>query len=76
MYALTGVTAGDRLFQMSGGLIGPASANAQLWVVPETFELVRVVLTEPAANEEDSASIWQVDFANYDQALDIEPPNS
>ena len=76
LYALTGVTAGDRLFQMSGGLIGPASANAQLWVVPETFELVRVILTEPATSADAAPSIWQVDFANYDQALDIEPPNS
>ncbi len=76
LYALTGVVAGDRLFQMSGGLIGPAAADAQLWVVPETFELVRVVLTEPAAGAEESPSIWQVDFANYDQTVEIKPPPS
>jgi lipoprotein LprG len=76
LYALTGVVAGDRLFQMSGGLIGPAAADAQLWVVPETFELVRVILTEPAAGEDGSPSIWQVDFANYDQEIEIEPPIS
>ena len=76
LYALSGKVAGDRLFSMSGGLIGPAAADAQLWVLPETFELVRVILTEPAASEEDSPSVWQVDFANYDQALEIEPPPS
>ncbi len=76
LVVLTGKVAGDRLFSMSGGLIGPSVADAQLWVMPETFELVRVVLTEPAAGEEESASVWQVDFANYDQALEIEPPLS
>jgi lipoprotein LprG len=75
LYALTGKVAGDRLFQMSGGLIGPAAADAQLWVMPETFELVRVILTEPTENAEDSPSIWQVDFVNYDQTIEIEPPN-
>ncbi|MCB9419309.1 MAG: LppX_LprAFG lipoprotein [Ardenticatenaceae bacterium] len=74
LYALTGKVAGDRLFQMSGGLIGPAAADAQLWVMPETFELVRVILTEPAAGEDESPGVWQVDFAHYDQAVEIEPP--
>lgn len=73
---LTGKVAGDRLFQMSGGLIGPAAADAQLLVMPDTFELVRVVLTEPAASADESSSVWQVDFANYDQAVEIQPPIS
>ncbi|MEJ2750187.1 MAG: LppX_LprAFG lipoprotein [Anaerolineae bacterium] len=74
LYALTGKVAGDRLFQMSGGLIGPAAADAQLWVMPETFELVRVILTEPAVDGADSPSVWQVDFANYEQTVEIKPP--
>lgn len=74
LYALTGVVAGDRLYQMSGGLIGPAAAGVQLWVMPETFELARVILTEPAATEEESPSVWQVDFASYDQVVEIAPP--
>lgn len=74
LYALTGKVAGDRLFQMSGGLIGPATAVAQLWIMPETFELVRVTLTEPAASADDSPSVWQVDFASFNQVVEIEPP--
>ncbi len=74
LYALTGAVAGDRLFRMSGGLIGPAAAGVQLWVMPESFELVRVVLTEPAVDEAEPASVWQVDFANFDQAVTIELP--
>ncbi len=73
LYALTGKVIGDRLFQMSGGLIGPAPSDVQLWVVPETFELARVVLTETAVADE-APSVWQVDFANYDEAADITPP--
>ena len=73
LFALTGKVIGDKLFQMSGGLIGPNPSKVQLWVIPETFELVRVALTETAVAEE-APSVWQVDFANYDEAADISPP--
>lgn len=70
-YHLTGRVAGERLFTMSSGLIGPATSDLDLWVTPETFELVRVTLTEPDVGE---PSVWQVDFSQYDEAAPIEPP--
>lgn len=73
LYHLTGDVAGERLYEMSGTLIGPQPVTVELWIAPETFELVRVVVTEPepAAGE---PSIWQVDFANYGEVVDIQPP--
>lgn len=73
LYKLTGTVAGDRLYQMSSGLIGPESAAAQLWVVPETFELVQVLLSIPSQDEAEPG-VWQVNFTQYDQAVNIEPP--
>jgi hypothetical protein len=58
---------------MSGGLIGPKAAAAQIWIVPETFELVQVILTVPS-QEAEEPSVWQVNFAQYDQVVNIEPP--
>ena len=46
----------------------------QLWIRPETFELVRIVVREPEPEDEDGESIWQVDISNYDELIDIEPP--
>ncbi|MCP4426915.1 MAG: LppX_LprAFG lipoprotein [Chloroflexi bacterium] len=73
LYALIGVVAGERLYQMSGGLISPEATAVQLWIMPETFELARVILTETGADQE-NPSVWQVDLFNYDQVVEIEPP--
>jgi lipoprotein LprG len=72
-YHIIGQADGAGLFEMSGGLIGPDSVEIQLWVQPETFELVRTLVIEPATADEE-ASIWQVDFSNFNQAVSIEPP--
>lgn len=74
LYAISGEVKGERLFGMSGGLIGPDPVTATLWIAPETFELHRVVVTEPGAGDEE-VTIWQVDFAAFDQLVEIEPPD-
>lgn len=73
LYQLTADVTGERLYQMSGGLIGPGPVSATLWIAPETFELHRILVVEPAAGSEE-ASIWQVDFGEFDLQLEIEPP--
>lgn len=73
LYHLTGDVSGERLVEMSGTLIGPQPVTVELWIAPETFELVRVVVTEPEP-EAGEPSIWQVDFANFGEVVAIEPP--
>lgn len=75
LYSVTAVASGENLYQMSGFLIGPEEVTLQLWIRPETFELVRIVLWEPEPNSEDGQSIWQVDISNYDELIDIQPPD-
>ncbi|MCP5096269.1 MAG: LppX_LprAFG lipoprotein [Chloroflexi bacterium] len=72
-YHIIGQVAAENLFEMSGGLIGPASVEVQVWVQPETFEIVRTLVTEPAT-EDAEATVWQVDFSEYGQDVLIEPP--
>jgi lipoprotein LprG len=74
LYSVTAVAIGENLYQMSGYLIGPAQVKIQLWIRPDTFELVRIVVTEPEPDDEELESIWQVDISNYDELIDIEPP--
>ncbi|VAW32301.1 hypothetical protein MNBD_CHLOROFLEXI01-1052 [hydrothermal vent metagenome] len=74
LYSVTAVADGDNVYQMSGFLIGPEQVTLQLWIMPETFELVRIVLHEPEPNSEDGESIWQVDISHYDELIDIQPP--
>ena len=73
LYALRGQATGERLFQMSNGLIGPDPVEVTLWIAPETFELHRIVAIEPVANA-DEPSIWQVDFSEFDRVVEITPP--
>ena len=73
LYHLTGEVAGERLYEMSGSLIGPQSVTVELWIVPETFELVRVEVNEPEPDAGEP-SLWQVDFMNFGEVIEIEPP--
>lgn len=74
LYSVTAVASGANIYQMSGFLIGPEQVDIQLWIRPETFELVRIVLREPEPEYEELESIWQVDISNYDELIDIQPP--
>ncbi len=73
LYKISGNVAGDRLLTMSGGLIGNQAVTVTLWVQPDSFEVVRITVDEPVPDAE-ASSRWQIDFANYDQTVEIEPP--
>ena len=73
LYVVAGTLDGGRIHEMSYGLIGPERLEARLWILPETFELVRAVITEANSGDEEP-SVWQVDFAEYDRVVDIKPP--
>ena len=74
LYSVTAEASGENIYQMSGYLIGPSDVDIQLWIRPETFELVRIVVREPEPEDEELESIWQVDISNYDELIDIESP--
>ena len=76
LYSVTAVASGENIYQMSGYLIGPEPVEMQLWIAPETYELVRIRLREPEPDHEELESIWQIDFSNYEQLIDIQPPVS
>jgi lipoprotein LprG len=71
LYRITASMEGDRLSQVSYGMIGPEPVEVVLWIAPWTYELHRVTFTEPGAQE---STMWQIDFWDFDQTVDIEPP--
>lgn len=73
LYHVTGTVAGERLYTMSGFLIGPDAVTVSLWIDPESFYLHRVAVTEPVAGSPEP-SLWQIDFQNFAQVVSIEPP--
>ncbi len=73
LYLITGKLDGETLYDLSNWLIGPDVMDAQIWVDPQTFELHRAVLIE-YAGEAEKERRWQIDFWDFDQVVDIQPP--
>ncbi|MBK7180539.1 MAG: LppX_LprAFG lipoprotein [Chloroflexi bacterium] len=74
LYVITGQVAGERLAAISGGLIGPQAVEVTLWIAPDTYDIIRIVVNEPEPDSEEGASVWQLDFSAYDQEVTITPP--
>lgn len=74
LYQVSGNVLGERTYTMSGTLIGPDDLTFSAWVDPETFELVRIVVDEPAAEEDEDGTVWQLDFSDFGRIVTIEPP--
>ncbi|NIS81817.1 MAG: LppX_LprAFG lipoprotein [Anaerolineales bacterium] len=72
-YALSGKVAGEKLYQLSFEMIGPEVMDVRLWIEPETFDLHRMVVIDPQPGESEP-TIWQLDFWNFDEAVEIVPP--
>jgi lipoprotein LprG len=73
---ITAVITPDQLAAMSGGLMATDPTTpipVRLWIAPDSYELHRIVLTEPIAGS-DEPRRWQVDFSQFDQTVTIEPP--
>ncbi|MFQ5433543.1 MAG: LppX_LprAFG lipoprotein [Anaerolineae bacterium] len=73
LYKVTGQAAGERLYEMSGWLIGPQPVTVTLWVRPESFELVQAEVVEPETDAGEP-SVWLVTFSEFGQTTTIEPP--
>ena len=72
-YVLAGDLKGERLYEMSYGMIGPDQLTVKMWVDPGTFDLYRTLITDPPAGAGES-TLWQVDFWDFGKVADIRPP--
>ncbi len=72
LYALEASLDGEKLYQLSYGMIGPQSLEISLYVAPVTFELYRLNIIDHRSEAEDT--LWQLDFWNFNQTMNIVPP--
>jgi len=73
LYHLKGKMKGDRIAEITFGLIGPEVMDVDVWVASKTFEVHRIQILDPVEGNL-QPTVWMVDFLNYDQKADIQPP--
>jgi lipoprotein LprG len=77
---------GRDVFRVSGtaseATMGPLTSNTmtgepvglQLWIDSQTWDLLRVVVTEPESSGKDDPATWTMNLSNHDEQVSIEPP--
>ena len=73
LYHISGKMKGERIASITFGLIGPADLDVDLWITPKTYEVDRIQIVNPVEGS-GQPTTWTVDFLNYDQNTDIQPP--
>ena len=73
LYHLKGKMKGERIAEITFQLIGPEVMDVDVWIAPNTFEVHRIQIIDPVEGAVEP-TIWAVDFLNYDQKADIQPP--
>ena len=73
LHLVSGVLNTERVYTLSYGLIGPEPMSTRMWVIPNTFDLVRIEMVKVVPGEEED-QIWHIDFWDYDKPADIQPP--
>lgn len=74
LYKLQGTLDGEGAYYATYGMIDKDPLDVVLWIAPDTFELHRVIVVDPADPGEDENTIWQIDFWDFDKTVEIEPP--
>ena len=74
LYALEASLQGDRASQMTYGMIDADPLKLKIWIAPESFDLHRIILVDPADPGDNEDTLWQIDFWNFDQTFEIEKP--
>jgi hypothetical protein len=74
LYHIAGDLSGENLYYVSYGLIASEIMPVELWIDPGTYDIHRIVLTE-LMPQEDEPRIWTLDFWDFDQSIEIAPPD-
>jgi hypothetical protein len=73
LYTITGDLAGEKLNELSYGLLGPEAMTVKLWIDPETFDLYRTVITEFPGDAQ-KETVWTIDFWDFNVVEEISAP--
>lgn len=67
-YHVSAQAEGSDLANLVGGAVPPGPTAVDIWVAKDTYEVVRVVLTEEAGNK------WLLDFYGFGEPVEIPAP--
>ena len=74
LYYLKAKMNGERVNSYSYGLIDAETLEVSMWVDPDTFDIHRILLVDPADEGEEEDTLWQIDFWNFDTTFEIIAP--
>ncbi len=74
LYVVEASLQGDSAYQMTFGMIDKETLHIKLWVHPESFDLYRFVLIDPADPDDEEDTTWQIDFWSFGDTFVIEEP--
>lgn len=74
LYALEASLRGDYAYEMTYGMIDNDPLKVRMWIAPESFDLYRIILIDPADPGDEEDTVWQIDFWSFDQTFVIENP--
>ncbi|MCW5879288.1 MAG: hypothetical protein KIS80_10535, partial [Anaerolineales bacterium] len=72
---LEALMAGEHASILTFGMIDPEELKVSIWVDPVTFDIERITLVDPANQEADEDTIWQIDFWNFNTRFEIAAPS-
>jgi len=75
LFLITGIMEGGRISELSQGLFRSEPHQIQLWIAPDTYELYRVVINAESTTEIEEATVWRVDFREFDDTVEISAPS-
>lgn len=73
-YHVQGTSPGEVMKPITSGTMQGDNIGLDLWIDGETWNLIRVVVSEPDASDVDDPATWTMTLSNHGEQVDIEPP--
>ncbi|HWV25409.1 MAG TPA: LppX_LprAFG lipoprotein [Thermomicrobiales bacterium] len=73
-YHVTGTASQGVMRPLTSGTMKGDPIVLDLWIDGETWDLLRVVVTEPENSGSDDPATWTMNLSDFNQKVDIEPP--
>ena len=65
---------GQGAYDLTNGMIDNEVLSVQLWIDPDTYDMHRVVVIDPMNEGDEEDTVWQIDFWDFDNVIEITSP--
>lgn len=74
LHYIQGMLNGEGAFNLTYGMIDNEVLSVQLWIDPETYDIYRVMVVDPMNEGDEEDTVWQIDFWDFGNVMEINPP--